>query len=195
MSTTNKNTLAIGLIALAAGVAIGIGGTRVKAEMTDTGHAANAGTNQLSNTVLPDANLNATADPFQDIRNMQLQMDRMFGQMSDQFRAEPQFSGPALNPGYSLSLNTREFKDHYEVTAYLPDARAADVNVKLANDRTLRVDVSNHENQSVNHTNLVTSVADWGQYEEVIQLPSPVKAAHMKIERKDHELYITLPKA
>ena len=38
-------------------------------------------------------------------------------------------------------------------------------------------------------------MTEWGQYEQTIQLPVPVKTGQMKIERKDHELLITLPKA
>lgn len=38
-------------------------------------------------------------------------------------------------------------------------------------------------------------VYEYRQYEQVVQLPGPVKADQMKVERKNHELFITLPKA
>ena len=36
--------------------------------------------------------------------------------------------------------------------------------------------------------------ADWSQDEQVIRLPAPVNGRRMKVERKGHELLITLPK-
>ena len=126
---------------------------------------------------------------------MQDRMDEMFNRMSEQFRMEPGFHGFHQSPGYSLSLDVRDLKDHFEVQAFLPDTKLSDVKVSLENDQTLKVEVSNREKETSGQTNAATRVAEWGQYEQVVQLPSPVKAGGMKVMRKDHELLITLPKA
>jgi len=119
----------------------------------------------------------------------------MFNQMSEQFRRESGFRGFNEIPGYSLSLDVRDMKNHFEVEAFLPDTKLSDVKVSLQNNRTLKVEVNNQENDTSGRKNATTSVAEWGQYEQVVQLPEPVKADEMKIERKNHELLITLPKA
>ena len=49
----------------------------------------------------------------------------------------------ADSPGYSLSLHVQDLKDHYEVRAYLPDAKSSDVNVSLLDKQTLKVEVGN----------------------------------------------------
>lgn len=193
MNAINRRTVVAGLIALIVGVAIGVGTVRLKAGTPGAGKMTNDTTNQMDALANPLAG--PAWDPFQEIHDMQLRMDRMFNQMDTQFHAQPQFSGIAENPSYSLSLNMQDLKNRYEVSAFLPDAKVSDVNVKLENNRTLKVDVSNQQAQSTDKTNLTTNVAEWGQYEQVIQLPTPVKANEMKITRKEHELLITLPKA
>lgn len=40
-----------------------------------------------------------------------------------------------------------------------------------------------------------TRISELGQDEEVVQLPSPVKANQMKMTRNGHELIITVPRA
>jgi HSP20 family molecular chaperone IbpA len=192
MNTTSK-VFITGIIALAIGVAVGVGATERE---TAESHAVGSGTNQLSPAMLPNSSTTAQAwDPFQQIRDMQMQMDQMFSQMNTQFRQEPQFSALPENSGYSLTLNVQEQKNRFEVTAFLPDAKASDVHVKLENNQTLKVNVGNEQTQTSSGQNAATSVAEWGQYEQVIQLPSPVKADQMKVERHNHELVITLPKA
>jgi HSP20 family molecular chaperone IbpA len=192
----SKNSTIIGaaLIALAVGVGIGVGATEFKSGPSSASNAAKT-SNPAANTPVPQAvSPVLTDDPFQQIRDMQMQMDKLFSQMSAQFRSEPQFKNISENPAYSLSLNVENLKDRFVVHALVPDTKASDVNVKL-DKQTLKVDVSNQEAQVSNQKNEATRVAEWGQYEQVIQLPSPVKASQMKIERKDHELVITLPKA
>jgi HSP20 family molecular chaperone IbpA len=122
-----------------------------------------------------------------------MQMDKLLSRMSAEFRAEPPFHGMVENPAYSLSMNVEDLKDRFVVRAFLPDTSVADVKVRL-DGQTLKVEVGNRQN-SVSKTKTSTRrVAEWGEYEQVIQLPSPVKAGQMKVARKDHELLITLPK-
>jgi HSP20 family molecular chaperone IbpA len=194
MNAINKTTVITGLIALVVGLALGVGATELKNGTANAGKNASATVNQPSSATASDSNsLDQGWDPFQQIRNMQMQMDKMISQMSSEFRAEPPFSNMKANPAYSLSLDVEDLKDHYLVRAFLPDTKVSDVNVKLDN-QTLKVNVSNQQNLTSSKKNSATPVAEWGQYEQVIQLPTPVNAAQMHIERKDHELLITLPK-
>ena len=126
---------------------------------------------------------------------MQLHMDQMFDWMTAQFHADPKLTLFAKNPGYSLSLRVQDMKDHFEVRAYLPNANPSDVNVKLANNRTLQVEVTNKSTQSAGPKNAGTQVTEWGEYAQTIQLPAAVKTEQMKIDKQKHELLITLPKA
>jgi len=126
---------------------------------------------------------------------MQAQMDREFNEMFQQFRTQPQFNTLQVNPNYSLSLNVRDLKDRYEVRAFLPDAKASDVHVTLENGQTLKVEVNNNQTNASNQTNQTSQVTEWGQYEQVIQLPSPGKTDQMNVKHEGHELIVTIPKA
>ncbi len=137
----------------------------------------------------------AVWNPFQQIRDMQLRMDQMFDQMSNQFHAEPKLSLFSDSPGYSLSLHVQDLKDHFQVRAYLPDAKASDVKVSLLNKKTLKVDVSNKSSEVSTRKNATADVTEWGQYSQIIQLPAAVKSEQMKVDNQNHELLITLPKA
>jgi len=126
---------------------------------------------------------------------MQAQMDKMLNQISAQFPSEPRLIGFPENSAYSLSLNVQDLKNRYVVRAFLPDTKVSDVNVKLENNQTLQVSVGNQQSLRSQKKNEVSTVSESGRYEQLIQLPSPVKAREMKIVRNEHELLITLPKA
>lgn len=197
---TNKTSLTVGIgtITLAIGLVIGVTVAEASGSSgSKSASGASSSTQAQSGSNSQPGSLDQW-NPFQQIRNMQARMDRMFNQMNRQFQSEPGFSGFPNNPGYSLSLDVRDMKDHYEVHAYLPDAKASSVHVTLKNDQTLKVEVdSQHTTKSSNgsgNTNSFTNVADWGQYEQTVQLPTPVKAGQMKIKRHGHELIINIPK-
>ena len=194
---TNKTitTVAVAVLTLALGLAIGLAAGK-SGNSSRSWSASNATTNTLSSApgILPGMSPN-NWNPFQEVRKMQAQMDQMFNQMNQQFMGMPALNGFNRVPGYSLSLNARDLKNKYQVEAYLPDAKASDVHVSLQNHRTLTVRVNSKQTEKQCKNNLTTTVAQWGQYQQEIQLPSPVKAGQMKITRKGHELIITIPKA
>ena len=200
---TNKitTTVIIGLATLVIGLMIGAAtaetgtGLLTRTRKADT-RKGNEVTNQMSSAASSSkpGGLNAW-DPFQEIRNMQAQMDQSFDQMFDQFRMDPQFSVFRESPGYSLSLDVRDLKDHYEIRAYLPDAKASNVHVSVKNGQTLKVQVNSKQTEKSDQKNMAASVTELGQYEQEVLLPTPVKADQMKIKRESHELVITIPKA
>lgn len=197
---TNKTstTVIIGAITLAVGLAIGVMAAESGAASASAkGQTGAATTNQLSSSVsnLPPLGRADAWNPFQEIRDMQARMDRMFNEMNQQFQGQASFHGFNDVPGYSLSLDVRDLKDRYEVHAYLPDAKASDVHVSLSNNQTLNVEVNRQQVKSSDKQKVVASVTELGQYEESIQLPDPVKADQMKITRNGHDLLITIPKA
>ena len=196
MSANNNKSkgLVIGLVALAAGVAIGVAGTEVSRQSQSPGKTSD--TNQLSVTSVGVPNLFADTnqwDPFQEIQRMQAQMDQSFNDMFEQFRMQPQFIQP-LNPNYSSSINVEDLKDRYVVRAYLPDAKASDVHVTLNDGRTLKVEVNSRQSEKSSQTNSVSQVSEWGQYEQTVQLPTPVNPNQMTVKHDGHDLIITIPK-
>jgi len=149
---------------------------------------------QDSTNQIPSPALGANPwNPFQEIQRMQSQMDQSFNQMFEQFRTQPQFDFLQANPSYSTSVNVEDLKDRYVVHAFLPDAKTSDVHVTLNNGQTLTIEVNRR--QSENQTNSVSQVSEWGQYEQTVQLPTPVKQNQMTVKHEGHDLIVTIPKA
>lgn len=198
MNVSSKSrSIIIGLVALAIGVAIGVGGMELRNKIPGTGKMMNTDTNQTVSAWGGGPNFASpnSWDPFQEIQRMQAQMDQEFNEMFQQFRTQPQFNVFQGQPNYSLSLNVQDLKNRYEVRAFLPDAKASDVHVTLTNGRTLKVEVNRKQSNVSGQKNQTSQVTEWGQYEQVIQLPGPVKADQMKVQHQGHELIITIPKA
>ena len=195
----NQSTMLIGSVAiLALGVVLGIGATKYVAGIPRATAATTKDTKGMAPPVAqpaPSPARSAAWNPFQEIRDVQLRMDRMFDDMTTQFRREPRLSLLPDNPGYSLSLKVQDLKDRYEVRAYLPNAKAADVKVSLLDKRTLKVEVTNQTTSVSNERKASERVTEWGQYAQIIELPAPVKGEQMKIDQPTHELIVTLPKA
>jgi HSP20 family molecular chaperone IbpA len=84
---------------------------------------------------------------------------------------------------------------HYELHACLPDVKASDENVKIDNDRTLHVSVTQRKEETKKTSSGSASFEELGKYEQVITLPEPVRSSEMKIDRHDHEVVVTIPKA
>jgi HSP20 family molecular chaperone IbpA len=121
---------------------------------------------------------------------VQAQIDQLFQRTLAQM-------SPAIaqaKPGYSLSMDVRDLKDRYQVRAFLPDTKPADVKVTLKGDR-LNVDMSKTVVEKPTVKNGETALSEWGNYEETVQLAGPLKDSQMKVERQPHELIITVPKA
>lgn len=95
--------------------------------------------------------------------------------------------------GYSLSLDVRDLKDRYEVRAFLPDAKAADAKVNLRGNR-LEVEVTHRQTANENK-NEPDTVTEWGRNTQTVELAGILKSDQMKVEHKEHELLITIPKA
>jgi HSP20 family molecular chaperone IbpA len=189
-------TVVIGLVTLVIGLVLGAAAAETGSMPNLTRKSPPASTPMLSTSgsTLKAAGLKG-GNPFQEMRDMQAQIDQSFDKLVDRFRTEPQFSGLQDYPGYSLSLDVRDLKDRYEVQADLPDAKASDVHVTLKNGQTLNVEVSRRETETSDQKNAATSMIELGQYDQMVQLPTPVKADQMKIQREGHELVITIPKA
>ena len=187
----------IGVTALVVGMAIGAAGMVYQPTILGASRTTNTTTHQTSSAlaVAPKLTSRDQWNPFQEIQKMQLQMNQSFNEMFEKLRLNPQFNLAQGNPGYSLSLDVEDVKNRYEVRAFLPDAKASDVHVNLENGRMLKVEVDNNQTATSAQSNETSRVTEWGQYEQMVQLPTPGEADRMTIKHQGHELIITIPKA
>jgi HSP20 family molecular chaperone IbpA len=133
-------------------------------------------------------------DPFRQMERMQEEIDRAIRNATEQFRLGAGARGFQPDAGYSSSFDLRDRKDHYELRAYLPDVNASDVEVRIDNDRTLHVSVTQRKQETKKENGGSSHFTELGRYEQVVTLPQPVKSSEMKIDRRGHEVVITIPK-
>jgi HSP20 family molecular chaperone IbpA len=194
MITINRKMTMVGIVTLIVGLALGLG---LGVWSVKNSHASNAPAPRINSEK---RELTVTKsdewDPFRQMERMQEEIDRAIRNATEQFQLGPNTATFRPDLGYSSSFDLRDRKNHFELHAYLPDVvKASDVNVKIDNDRTLHVSVSQRKQETKNTSAGSASFTELGRYEQVVTLPEPVKSTDMKIERKGHEVVITVPKA
>jgi len=196
MDTIKKRTTLIGIVTLIVGLALGLGIGVWSVKNTQAGNTPSA---KAESTPKAEKQEPAIArddwDPFRQMELMQEEIDRAVRRATEHFQMGPNASLFRPDLGYSSSFELRDRKDHFELRAYLPDAEASDVNVKLDNDQTLHVSVGHRKQQTMQSNGGQATTTELGQYEQVITLPEPVRSADMKVDRKGHDVIITIPKA
>ena len=196
--------IVVGLVMLILGLAVGVGAGRFVGQgsvLAKSGQAAKSASRtsagekvqgQALDPLLP--NPIDPWDPFREMRGLQAEMNEMFRQSIARFHSSPLMDSFGDDAGYSLSLDVRELKDRYEVKAFLPDAKASEANVKLEGNR-LEVTVTHRQPGDSGNTNAPSVGTEWGRYTQVVELAGNLRSEKMKVEQKDHELVITIPKA
>jgi HSP20 family molecular chaperone IbpA len=191
----------VGFVMLLAGLLMGVAAERYSVRSAEGTTSLSVATRSLrdpaSQLPAPDTLFPGTDDswdPFREMRDLQAEMDRMFQRSISRFNSSPMMDPFKNDTGYSQSLDVRELKDRFEVRAYLPDAQATDTNVKLDGNR-LQVEVTHRQANRLQDTNSVVNESALERYTQVADLPGRLNGSQMKVEQKDHELLITIPKA
>jgi len=204
VKTTVSKPMVVGLAMLILGLLIGVAAERHSQKHSARKRDAQAATIAPGSSAVTAQKLKVPDpfnpdpfekwDPFREMRSLQTEMDEMFRRAIARFHLNPQMHLFQDDTGYSTSLDVRELKDRFEVRAFLPDAKAADANVKLEGNR-LNVEITHQQIEKKPGQNEPTTATEWGRYTQMVQLAGNLKADQMKVEHKDHELLITIPKA
>ena len=196
--TLKKKTTLVGIVTLIVGLALGLGigvwgikTTRANSSPKTSEVTLKAGPKEPKEPLV----LRDAADPFRHMQQMQEEIDQVIRRATERFQLGPGASLFRPDAGYSSSFDLRDRKDHFELRAYLPDAEASDVSVKIDDDRVLHVTVGHKKEHLKKENESEAKVTQLGRYEQVITLPEPVKGSDMKVDRNGHEVVITIPKA
>lgn len=186
-----SKVIGIAVAILIVGIAVGFGIDRTVTGRETKMSVSSGGTTKHAPTTAPSDEF----DPFPEMQRMQEEIDRAIRRATEQFRFGSNAAWLSTDAGYSSSFDLRDRNDHFELRAYLPDAQAADVKVTTEGDRTVRVRVSHRAQQKNEQNGSDVTWSELGQSEQVVTLPEPVRVNEMKMDRKDHEVVITIPKA
>jgi HSP20 family molecular chaperone IbpA len=133
-------------------------------------------------------------DPMADMQRMQTEMNQFFSRAVSEFGLNQKFLSNRSEPGFASSIDVRDKGDHYEVHAFLPGAEINNVKVTADSNNLLRVSASESKQQKKESQQGTTLMSEFGEYQQLVTLPGPARTKDMKVERKEHEVVITVPK-
>jgi len=132
---------------------------------------------------------------FNQFARMQQQMDAIMNQAFQNFGSADPFAG-MVGGGFASALPSggavqiQDQPDAYVVHARLPADELKNVHVSVDNDRLLKL--SSEASSSTNGQGAQSMQRS--ECTQMLTLPGPVRSKDMKIDQKDGELQITLPK-
>ena len=192
METLKKKSTLLAAVTLIIGVALGAG---IVSWTSRSEAASSAKQVDKSEDRRPMITRSESWNPFREMERMQEEIDRVMRRATEQFRMNAGATPFTRDFGYSSSLDVRDRDDHFEVRAYMPDAETKDVKVKTEGDRALRVSVSHRKQQKKEENGGQAMFSELGTYEQLVTLPEPVKIDDMKVDTRNNEIVITVPKA
>lgn len=136
-------------------------------------------------------------DIMNGMDRMRRDMDRIFEDAFSSFKLLPGYSGWFDEYRFASSYEIKEEGGNYVVRAYLPDRNMDNVAVNVEG-QILHIDAQAEDSQAAPKKGDVPGKAEKvhrAQYTQRVTLPGPVDALKMKVERKEHMLVVTLPKA
>lgn len=152
--------------------------------------------NQRNPAVAPNSNGNGQkADLFADFDRMREEINRSMERAMRQLNVGSIMPDVNNTSGYSTALDVRDRGDHFEVRADLPNTDKKDIKVTTEGDRTVRVTATQHEEQKNNANGGQTTFSEFGSYDQLVTLPAPADMKDMKVDNRNGELVITIPKA
>jgi HSP20 family protein len=128
-------------------------------------------------------------DPWRDMMSLRDAMDRLIGESFVPMRGDKAMTASAL------AVDVAEQGDNYVITAPVPGVAPDDVEITVLGD-SLRIRGERRESkeQADDGQRWIMREQQYGMFERLIRLPSPVKVDAAKAEFRDGVLTITLPK-
>lgn len=144
----------------------------------------------------PFSQFSSGADPFQQITQMQSQMDQLFGSIS----TDPSlfnFGSVGLGGGFANvtqpKIEVEETKQEYRVVISLDKDSDMELSTDLE-DNTLSISAQVRTEVHDNSSGRQMSSSSMSQFSRAIPLNSPVDATGMKTEKSDSSVVIRIPK-
>lgn len=131
-------------------------------------------------------------DVLEHMDRMHQEMDRIFKNAFEEFRAMPEHVGVFDEPRFGSSFIVHDEDGEYVVRAYLPERDLKDLKVTVEG-QTLKIEAKAETTGEEKQKGVVSSYK--AEYSQTLSLPGPVRKDGMKVERKNGMVVVTLPKA
>lgn len=136
-----------------------------------------------------------TWNPFEEMQQMQRQMDGMFENAFGHFGMSSNFRDIFQEQAFAPKLDLQEEEDRYMVRMDLPGVEKTDVDIHV-DDSTLVIKGKREEMVEQGGQDGQAEIRErrMGEFERSIELPQTVDAERMTTDYKDGTLTIILPK-
>ncbi len=135
-------------------------------------------------------------NPYEEIQQMQRNMNRMFNRTFTHFNQSPDFRQFFSSSVTVPKMDVKENKKQYTIIVNVPGADAKNMSVNLNGQRlTVKGEQNSSEQNKNSNGNVVFQERSSGSFQRTIALPSPVKKSGMKTQISNGVLTITIPKA
>jgi HSP20 family protein len=136
-------------------------------------------------------------NPFEEMRKMQEEMDRVFAKFHQRMMQESLFkSFPSTFPS-APAIDLKDKGDHYLLEADVPGSKESEINV-TARDGVLTIEAKSvkveQKEQEKNDSKFIRHERFEGVYMRSLTLPQDADANQLKSDYKDGVLKIIIPK-
>jgi len=165
---------------------------QVKHQQVKSQQPASAFNNGSANVPFNAQNWN----PYEEIQQMQRNMDRMFNRTFSHFNQSPDFQQFFSRSVTVPKMDVKENRKQYTVIVNVPGADAKNMSVNLNGQMlTVKGEQDSSEQNKNSNGNIVFQERSSGSFQRTIALPGPVKKSGMKTQISNGVLTITIPKA
>ena len=134
-----------------------------------------------------------SADPFEQMKKMQEQMQKSFGQFNSIFADDPFFKEAFERGGVSPLSDFKKNKNEYILELNLPGAKEQKIDIKSVDNR-LNIRASTEISKDTNGTNYIHKERYTQNFERSFTLPKDADLSAMTNSYKNGVLKITIPK-
>lgn len=135
-------------------------------------------------------------NPYEEIQQMQRNMNRMFNRTFTHFNQSPDFRQFFSSSVTVPKMDVKENKKQYTIIVNVPGADTKNMSVNLNGQMlTVKGEQNSSEKNKNSNGNIVFQERSSGSFQRTITLPGPVKKSGMKTQISNGVLTITIPKA
>ena len=134
-------------------------------------------------------------NPYQELQNMQRQMDDLFNNAFGRFNSSPDFGHLFQQDIITPDIDVQETDESYVVKVNMPGTDIENINITLEDQVLTIKGEQNFEKQDTDAAgNTVYRERRSGRYQRSLTLPEPVDEAGMTSEVKSGVLTVVIPK-
>lgn len=134
-----------------------------------------------------------SVDPFDQMKKIQEQMQKNFGQFNSIFANDPFFQDAFKDMGISPLSDLHDDGDKYVIDIDIPGVAQNNINIKTENNR-ITISANTQSSNDTNNTNYIHKERFSQRFERIFSVPLDADMAKMNNSYENDVLKIVIPK-